>query len=282
MDEEEPEIEYDDVDMMDQEMDNGNAISGKYEFLTKDELEKERKAKIEEFMQISDLSYSQAELVLMNNNWNIDILMNDWYDKTQKIKENSGITQTKECEKKLDSKGKNGLNIKMVKSFLYQILKGVDYIHKKKVLHRDLKPQNILINKENIVKIGDFGLARGYGIPVKNYTHEVVTLWYRPPDVLLGNKNYGTTVDMWSIGCIFAEMVSGKALFTGNSEEDQLKKIFEIKGTPTDEHAPGLKDLPEWGVGNNTNFEIFPEKDFKQLFPNLDAEGIDLMMKFLQ
>ena len=112
-------------------------------------------------------------------------------------------------------------------------------------------------------------MARGYGIPVKNYTHEVVTLWYRPPDVLLGNKIYGTTVDMWSIGCIFAEMVSGKALFTGNSEEDQLKKIFEIKGTPTDEHAPGLKDLPEWGVGNNTNFEIFPEKDFKQLFKQI-------------
>ena len=187
-----------------------------------------------------------------------------------------------DLKKVIDSKGKNGLNINMVKSFLYQILKGVDYIHKKKVLHRDLKPQNILINKENIVKIGDFGLARGYGIPVKNYTHEVVTLWYRPPDVLLGNKNYGTTVDMWSIGCIFAEMVSGKALFTGNSEHDQLKKIFEIKGTPTDEHAPGLRDLPEWGVGENANIEVFPEKDFKQLFPNLDAEGLDLMQKFLQ
>ena len=187
-----------------------------------------------------------------------------------------------DLKKVIDSREGKGLEMNMVKSFLYQILKGVDYIHKKKVLHRDLKPQNILINKENIVKIGDFGLARGYGIPVKNYTHEVVTLWYRPPDVLLGNKNYGTTVDMWSIGCIFAEMVSGKALFTGNSEPDQLKKIFEIKGTPTDEHAPGLKELPEWGVGNNTNFEVFPEKDFKQLFPNLDAEGIDLMMKFLQ
>ena len=72
-----------------------------------------------------------------------------------------------------------------VKSFLYQILKGVDYIHKKKVLHRDLKPQNILINKENIVKIVEFGLARGYDFPVKNYTHKVVTLWYRPPDILL-------------------------------------------------------------------------------------------------
>ena len=173
-----------------------------------------------------------------------------------------------DLKKVIDSKGKNGLEMK--------------YIHQKKVLHRDLKPQNILINKENIVKIGDFGLARGYGIPVKNYTHEVVTLWYRPPDVLLGNKNYGTTVDMWSIGCIFAEMVSGKALFTGNSENDQLKKIFEIKGTPTDEHAPGLKELPDWGVGENANIEIYPEKDFKQLFPNLDAEGLDLMQKFLQ
>ena len=85
------------------------------------------------------------------------------------------------------------------------------------------------MGEDNIVKIGDFGLARGYGIPVKNYTHEVVTLWYRPPDVLLGNKTYGTTVDMWSIGCIFAEMVSGKPLFTGSSESDQLKKIFEIQ-----------------------------------------------------
>ena len=102
MDEEEPEIEYDDVDMMDQQMDNDNAISGKYEFLTKDELEKERKAKIEEFMQISDLSYSQAELVLMNNNWNIDILMNDWYDRMQKIQENSGIAQTPLSQKKLN------------------------------------------------------------------------------------------------------------------------------------------------------------------------------------
>jgi len=71
-------------------------------------------------------------------------------------------------------------------------------------LHRDLKPQNLLISNDGILKIADFGLARGYGIPVRNYTHEVVTLWYRPPDVLLGSKNYMTTVDIWSIGCIFA------------------------------------------------------------------------------
>jgi cyclin-dependent kinase len=186
-----------------------------------------------------------------------------------------------DLKKVIDSTNGKGLDMHLVKSFLYQLLRGVDHIHKNKVLHRDLKPQNLLITKDNIVKIADFGLARGYGIPVKNYTHEVVTLWYRPPDVLLGNKTYGTTVDMWSIGCIFAEMVSGKPLFTGNSESDQLKKIFEIKGTPNDNYASSLKELSEWGVGDN-NFQNYPEKNMKELFPNLDSEGLDLLQKFLQ
>ena len=185
-----------------------------------------------------------------------------------------------DLKKVIDSTNGKGVEIKYIKSYLYQLLKGIDYIHKHKVLHRDLKPQNLLINKDNIVKIGDFGLARGYGIPVKNLTHEVVTLWYRPPDVLLGNKTYGTTVDMWSIGCIFAEMVNGKPLFTGNTESGQLKKIFEIKGTPNENYASQLKELPEWGVGDN-NFENYPEKSFKEIFPNLDSEGINLMQKFL-
>ena len=186
-----------------------------------------------------------------------------------------------DLKKILDNVKDKGLDIKYTKNLLYQLLRGVDHIHKHKVLHRDLKPQNLLINKDNILKIGDFGLARGYGIPVKNYTHEVVTLWYRPPDVLLGNKTYGTTVDMWSIGCIFAEMASGKPLFTGNSEVDQLKKIFAIMGTPTENHAPSLKELPEWGVGDN-NFEVVKPQNFKELFPSLDNEGIDLLQKFLQ
>ena len=186
-----------------------------------------------------------------------------------------------DLKKILDMAKGKGLDIKLTKNLLYQLLRGVDHIHKYKVLHRDLKPQNLLINKDNILKIADFGLARGYGIPVKNYTHEVVTLWYRPPDVLLGNKTYGTTVDMWSIGCIFAEMASGKPLFTGNSEVDQLKKIFEIMGTPTDNYASSLKELPEWGVGDN-NFEEKKPQNFKELIPNLDNEGIDLLQKFLQ
>lgn len=112
------------------------------------------------------------------------------------------------------------------------------------MLHRDLKPQNLLINREDTLKLADFGLARAFGIPVKNFTHEVVTLWYRAPDVLMGSKNYSTSVDIWSVGCIFAEIVTRKPLFAGNNEEEQLQKIFSIRGTPTEEDWPGFRELP--------------------------------------
>ena len=186
-----------------------------------------------------------------------------------------------DLKKVIDATNGQGLDLKLVKSFLYQLLKGIEFIHKHKVLHRDLKPQNLLISEDNILKIADFGLARGYGIPVKNYTHEVVTLWYRAPDVLLGSKTYGTTVDIWSIGCIFAEMVTGKPLFMGKSESDQLKKIFKIRGTPSDTYAPGLRDLPEWGVNENV-FDTIPEDDIQKYVTGLDSEGIDLLLKFIQ
>jgi len=92
-----------------------------------------------------------------------------------------------------------------MKSFLNQLLDGVAFCHEKRVLHRDLKPQNLLINKKTgELKICDFGLARSSGIPVRSYSHEVVTLWYRAPDVLMGSRNYSTPIDIWSIGCIFA------------------------------------------------------------------------------
>jgi cyclin-dependent kinase len=105
---------------------------------------------------------------------------------------------------------------------LWQLLAGIAKCHQHKVLHRDLKPQNLLINREGILKLADFGLARAFGIPVKNFTHEVVTLWYRAPDILMGSKNYSTSVDIWSVGCIFAEIVNRKPLFAGQNEEEQL------------------------------------------------------------
>lgn len=110
---------------------------------------------------------------------------------------------------------------------MYQLINGMHYCHQRRIIHRDLKPQNLLIDRRNIVlKLADFGLARAFGVPVRQYTHEVVTLWYRAPEILLGGKVYSTPVDMWSIGVIFAEMVNKRPLFPGDSEIDELFRIF--------------------------------------------------------
>jgi len=98
------------------------------------------------------------------------------------------------------------------------------------------------------LKLADFGLARGFGIPMKNYSHEVVTLWYRAPDVLMGSKKYSTPIDIWSIGCIFAEMSNGRPLFPGSNPSDELLRIFKLMGTPDPEQWPAVKELPEWSV----------------------------------
>lgn len=171
-----------------------------------------------------------------------------------------------------------GLDSMIVKSFLFQLLTGVAYCHHHRVLHRDLKPQNLLINREGELKLADFGLARAFGIPVRSYTHEVVTLWYRAPDVLLGSRKYSTPVDIWSVGCIFAEMVNGTPLFTGNSEESQLDTIFRHLGTPTESLFPGISELPDW----KTDFIHYPPPSSLQaLVPYLDVTGVALLQAML-
>lgn len=88
------------------------------------------------------------------------------------------------------------------------------HCYQRRIMHRDLKPCNILISEDgNTVKLADFGLARSFGLPLKSYTHEVVTLWYRAPEVMLGTKMYSPSIDMWSLGCIFYEIACGKTLF---------------------------------------------------------------------
>lgn len=114
----------------------------------------------------------------------------------------------------------------ITQSYLYQLMEGMLFCHKRRVLHRDLKPQNLLIDKNGTLKIADFGLGRAFGIPVRAYTHEVVTLWYRAPEVLLGAQRYSCPIDVWSIACIFAEMMTKRPFFQGDSEIDQLFKIF--------------------------------------------------------
>lgn len=172
-----------------------------------------------------------------------------------------------------------GLDTAIVKSFLYQLITGVAYCHHHRVLHRDLKPQNLLINREGELKLADFGLARAFGIPVRSYTHEVVTLWYRAPDVLLGSRKYSTPVDIWSIGCIFAEMVNGTPLFTGTSEDVQLDTIFRHLGTPTEATYPGISELPDW----RDNFPMYPapQGGLKGLVPKLEPAGVALLEAML-
>lgn len=139
------------------------------------------------------------------------------------------------------------IDLDVVKSFMYQLLRGLAFCHSHNVLHRDLKPQNLLINKNGELKLADFGLARAFGIPVKCYSAEVVTLWYRPPDVLFGAKLYTTSIDMWSAGCIFAELANaGRPLFPGSDVDDQLKRIFKLLGTPTEDTWPGVSQLADF------------------------------------
>lgn len=165
----------------------------------------------------------------------------------------------------------------LVKSYLYQLCSGIEYCHARRIIHRDLKPQNLLIDANGLMKIADFGLGRNVGIPIRAYTHEVVTLWYRCPEVLLGCKRYATGIDTWSIGTIFAEMITKKPIFQGDSEIDELFKIFQILGTPTNEDWEGVETLPQY----KKQFPCWTRKDLNALLPGLDRAGIDLLEKFL-
>lgn len=183
--------------------------------------------------------------------------------------------------KKYMTNQSGAISVKVVKCFTYQMVKGIAYCHNNKVLHRDMKPQNLLISGKKILKLADFGLARASGIPVKNYTSEVVTLWYRPPDVLLGNQTYNNTIDMWSIGCIMAEMINAtKApLFTGKNEADQLQRIFKMRGTPNLEDWPEVVNLSEYEKNKMDEIKAVP---LGEKLPRLDHDGLDLLEKFLQ
>ena len=186
-------------------------------------------------------------------------------------------TDLKELLKK---NGNKPLPPKLYKSLLYQLLKGIHNIHKMKILHRDIKSENLLISKDNVLKITDFGLARGYGLPIKNFRNDVVSLWYRAPDILLGNEQYERSVDMWSIGCIFGEMVTGSIFFKGFSENDQLRKIFEILGTPNEKWYKFYMEYPGWEKQALT--EVSLPKKWKDVLPDLDDNVIDLISKLLE
>ena len=165
-----------------------------------------------------------------------------------------------------------------VQNFMYQLLLGTAHLHKHGVMHRDLKPQNLLVDKaNNVLKIADLGLGRAFSVPVKSYTHEIVTLWYRAPEVLLGGSHYSTPVDIWSIGCIFAEMARKQPLFPGDSELQQLLHIFKLLGTPNETVWPGVTKLRDWH-----EFPQWKPQDLAKIVPQLDENGIDLLQQMLE
>lgn len=185
----------------------------------------------------------------------------------------------KDLKKYMDTQGDHGkLKPNIIKSFMYQLLQGIAFCHDNRVLHRDLKPQNLLINNKGQLKLADFGLARAFGIPVNTFSNEVVTLWYRAPDVLLGSRQYNTSIDIWSAGCIMAEMFTGRPLFPGTANEDQLQKIFRLMGTPSERTWPGISAFPEY----KTNFQQYATQDMRLYLPVIDQVGLNLLNAMLQ
>ncbi|KAK6748490.1 hypothetical protein RB195_001233 [Necator americanus] len=173
----------------------------------------------------------------------------------------------------------NVLSMNNIKLFLFQLLRGLAYCHQRRVLHRDLKPQNLLITAKGELKLADFGLARAKSVPTKTYSNEVVTLWYRPPDVLLGSTDYSTHIDMWGVGCILYEMVAGRALFPGSTTDEQLGLIFRTLGSPRSDRHATICARPAYAPFAQKTYH--PEPLVRQI-PRLDSNGYELLLKFLQ
>nr|UXY87877.1 cyclin-dependent kinase-like 2 [Cryptomonas curvata] len=165
-----------------------------------------------------------------------------------------------------------------IKFILRQLLLGTNILHENKIVHRDIKTSNILLTNKGIIKICDFGLVRSFTKEDSVLTQGVVTLWYRAPEVLIGLKNYTTAIDIWAVGCVFAELVLNEVLLPGRSELDQLNRIFSLLGTPNLclwENFDHLCKL------NKINFPVQSFNNLSKRFRNqLNIFGIDLLNRF--
>lgn len=158
-----------------------------------------------------------------------------------------------------------------IKSYMIQTLQGLEYLHMNWIMHRDLKPNNLLVNSHGILKVGDFGLAKFYGSPTRINTHQVVTRWYRAPELLYGARHYATGVDMWAVGCILAELLLRVPFLPGDTDLNQLDKIFSVFGTPTEDLWPGVKLLPDY-----IQFKPYPSIPLREIFTAAGDDLIDL------
>ena len=174
-------------------------------------------------------------------------------------------------------------DLPQIKYIMYKILKGVQYLHKNNIIHRDIKCANILINNKGKVKIGDFGLARNITPNhTKKYTYKVVTLWFRAPELLLGETLYGTAIDVWSCGCVLGELLTGVCPFQAKDELGLFEKICEKCGTPNELTWPGVTKLPLW---NKLMPKTMYPNSFKEHYKNfnkIDDTVMNLFSKMLQ
>ncbi|KAI0361743.1 Pkinase-domain-containing protein [Trametes cingulata] len=167
-----------------------------------------------------------------------------------------------------------------VKTLMLQLLSAVAHCHERWILHRDLKTSNLLMNNRGTIKVADFGLARRYGDPVGvgGLTQLVVTLWYRAPEILLGATTYSTAVDMWSVGCIFAELLLNEPLFQAKGEIEMISMIFKLLGPPTSQTWPDYNSLP---LAKTITLPAPHPPQLRQRFPYITNAGLDLMTRLL-
>ncbi|KAL2821018.1 kinase-like domain-containing protein [Aspergillus granulosus] len=166
-----------------------------------------------------------------------------------------------------------------IKAWMGMLVRGVWFCHENFVLHRDIKPNNLLIASDGEVKLADFGLARSFADPYLNMTHQVITRWYRPPELLYGARQYSGAVDIWSVAMVFAELLLRVPFVAGNSDLDQITRICEAFGTPTEDNWPGVSKLPNYIPADASHLVPVQSRDFfLRQFPTAGAVGADLLM----
>jgi cyclin-dependent kinase 7 len=169
-----------------------------------------------------------------------------------------------------------------VKAWMGMLARGVWFCHENFVLHRDIKPNNLLIASDGEVKLADFGLARSFADPYLNMTHQVITRWYRPPELLYGARQYSGAVDVWSMGMVFAELLLRVPFVPGSTDVEQITKICEAFGTPTEENWPGVTELPNYLPPDNNHLVPLQGREFfLRTFPTAGPIGADLLMSML-
>jgi len=161
---------------------------------------------------------------------------------------------------------------------IYQLLKALKFLHSGGVIHRDLKPSNLLLNSDCLLKVGDFGLARS--IDRDNVlTDYVATRWYRAPEILLGSQQYTAGVDMWSVGCILGELIGGKPMFPGSSTMNQLDRILELTGQPSDEDLESIQS--PFALTMLDTLPPVTKRSYKELYPAASDEALDMLQHLL-